>query len=158
MDSSEAHPVLHERRLQIQKTLPEAVTLVRELQDFRVRFTDLGHMQFSAREGKHDDLVLALAIAVWRLTRMTSGANWCEYMRREVEAAQADALSDPKFGYQVTARAGNANIVRLRVPEGVSHVYAIDGTPYTVPNDRILSLPREHAIPLQAHGWEIVNA
>jgi hypothetical protein len=58
--------LLHEGRLHIQKELPEAAVLVRELQDFRVRYTDAGHMTFGAREGRHDDLVLALAIAVWR--------------------------------------------------------------------------------------------
>jgi hypothetical protein len=42
---------------------------VRELQDFRVHFTGGGRMQFGAREGKHDDLVLALAIAVWNATQ-----------------------------------------------------------------------------------------
>jgi hypothetical protein len=58
--------LLHEGRLHIQKELPEAAELVRELQDFRVKYTEGGHLTFSAREGRHDDLVLALAIAVWR--------------------------------------------------------------------------------------------
>jgi hypothetical protein len=58
--------LLHEGRLHIQKELTEAAELVRELQDFRVRYTEAGHLTFNAREGKHDDLVLALAIAVWR--------------------------------------------------------------------------------------------
>jgi len=40
--------------------------LVRELQDFRVEYTAAGHLTFNARSGKHDDLVLTLAIAVWR--------------------------------------------------------------------------------------------
>ena len=46
--------------------LAEAETLIRELQDFRIEFTAAGHLTFNARSGKHDDLVLALAIAVWR--------------------------------------------------------------------------------------------
>jgi hypothetical protein len=58
--------LLHEGRLHIQKELPEAAELVRELQDFRVKYTEGGHLTFQAREGRHDDLVLALAIAVWR--------------------------------------------------------------------------------------------
>jgi hypothetical protein len=66
---SRLQALLHEGRLQIQKELPEAAELVKELQDFRVRFTEAGHMTFSAREGKHDDLVLALAIAAWRSTK-----------------------------------------------------------------------------------------
>jgi hypothetical protein len=56
----------HEGRLKILRELAEAETLVRELQDFRIEFTAAGHLTFNARSGKHDDLVLALAIAVWR--------------------------------------------------------------------------------------------
>jgi hypothetical protein len=63
---SRLQALLHEGRLKIQKQLPEADTLVRELQDFRVEFTATGHLTFNARSGKHDDLVLGLAIAVWR--------------------------------------------------------------------------------------------
>jgi hypothetical protein len=58
--------LLHEGRLHIQKDLPEAANLVRELQDFRVSFTSAGHMTFGAREGKHDDQLLALAVGIWR--------------------------------------------------------------------------------------------
>jgi hypothetical protein len=63
---SRLQALLHEGRLKIQRELTEAETLVRELQDFRVEFTGAGHLTFNARSGKHDDLVLALAIATWR--------------------------------------------------------------------------------------------
>jgi hypothetical protein len=63
---SRLQALLHEGRLKIHKDLAEADTLVRELQDFRCEFTAAGHLTFNARLGKHDDLVLALAIAVWR--------------------------------------------------------------------------------------------
>ena len=63
---SRLQALLHEGRLKIHKDLAEADTLVRELQDFRCEFTAAGHLTFNARSGKHDDLVLALAIAVWR--------------------------------------------------------------------------------------------
>jgi hypothetical protein len=62
---SRLQALLHEGRLKIHKELAEAETLVRELQDFRVEFTAAGHLTFNARSGKHDDLVLALAIATW---------------------------------------------------------------------------------------------
>jgi len=74
--------LLHEGRLHIQKELTEAAELVRELQDFRVKYTEGGHLTFNAREGKHDDLVLALAIAVWRAqkkitkTQFVNLGNW----------------------------------------------------------------------------------
>jgi hypothetical protein len=58
--------LLHEGRLKIQKDLPEAKNLVNELVDFRVNYTAAGHLTFAAREGRHDDMVLALAIACYR--------------------------------------------------------------------------------------------
>jgi hypothetical protein len=83
---SHLQALLHEGRLQIQKGLAEAETLVRELQDFRVRYSDNGYMTFNAREGKHDDLVLALAIAVWKAMRPVTGAEaMLEFYRRQVE-------------------------------------------------------------------------
>lgn len=67
---SRLQALLHEGRLHIHDALPDAPELVKELQDFRVNFTAAGHMTFGAREGRHDDLVLALAIAAWRATKV----------------------------------------------------------------------------------------
>jgi hypothetical protein len=50
-----------------QKNLPEAPVLKLELEDFRASVTDSGRWTFGARSGAHDDLVLALALALWRL-------------------------------------------------------------------------------------------
>src|SRR5271165_6971122 len=63
---SRLQALLHEARLKIHKDLPEAEVLIREMQDFRVEFTAAGGLTFNARSGRHDDLVLALAIAAWR--------------------------------------------------------------------------------------------
>jgi hypothetical protein len=63
---SRLQALLHEGRLKIQRDLPEAKNLVSELMDFRVQYTAAGHLTFNAREGRHDDLVLALAIACYR--------------------------------------------------------------------------------------------
>jgi hypothetical protein len=57
--------LLHTKHLKIHSELPDAAALVSELKDFRVNFTESGYAQFNARSGKHDDLVLALAIALW---------------------------------------------------------------------------------------------
>jgi hypothetical protein len=62
---SRLQSLLHEGILKIAADLPEAATLTRELQDFRASFTASGNATFSAREGQHDDLVLATAIAAW---------------------------------------------------------------------------------------------
>lgn len=52
-------------RLRIAKDLRLAELLATELQDFRVRVTPSAHAVYSAREGRHDDLVLATALAMW---------------------------------------------------------------------------------------------
>src|SRR6516164_10106582 len=80
---SRLQALLHEARLKIQRELDAAETLVRELQDFRMEFTPAGHMTFNARSGKHDDLVLALAIAVWRAHGGgTVGSEYYRFLRQ----------------------------------------------------------------------------
>ena len=66
---SKVQALLHDGRLKISRQLPEAGVLVRELKEFRVDYTTAGHVVFNARVGAHDDLVLALALAVWRASR-----------------------------------------------------------------------------------------
>ena len=66
---STVQTLLHDGRLQIQKDLPEAPVLKMELEDFRASVTDSGRWTFGARSGAHDDLVLALALALWRAAR-----------------------------------------------------------------------------------------
>ena len=57
---------LQNKRLRILESLREADTLTRELQTFRMKLTDRAHDTYGAwREGQHDDLVLATALALW---------------------------------------------------------------------------------------------
>jgi hypothetical protein len=58
--------VMQSRRLRIARTLHESAVLVRELQQFQVKITAAAHETFGVwREGQHDDLVLAVALACW---------------------------------------------------------------------------------------------
>ena len=61
-------------RLKIAKQLPEAKTLIDELLNFRVKIdTRTAHDSYEAwREGQHDDLVLAVAMAAWYAERYLS--------------------------------------------------------------------------------------
>lgn len=53
-------------KLKVARSLPEAQTLVRELQDFQVKITEAANDTYGAwREGTHDDLVLAVALALY---------------------------------------------------------------------------------------------
>jgi trans-aconitate methyltransferase len=54
-------------RLQVTPALPEAAMLVRELAAFqvKVRVTTKEEELATWREGTHDDLVLAVAVAAW---------------------------------------------------------------------------------------------
>jgi hypothetical protein len=89
---SRLQALLHEGRLKIHKGLAEAATLVRELQDFRVEFTAAGALTFNARSGKHDDLVLALAIACWRA--FGSGPSLGIYRLYEQQHAAKTGLAE----------------------------------------------------------------
>ena len=58
--------LMQSRRLRIARQLHEAAVLVRELQQFQVKITQAAHETFGVwREGQHDDLVLAVALACW---------------------------------------------------------------------------------------------
>jgi hypothetical protein len=71
--------LLESGRLKISQRLPEAKTLIKELLNMRVKISASGHEAYEAwREGEHDDLVLALALGLWRAresTRRQMGVN-----------------------------------------------------------------------------------
>jgi hypothetical protein len=61
---------LQNRTLKIAAALELAEVLSRELQNFSVRITDSANDVYGAwREGTHDDLVLAVALALWTASR-----------------------------------------------------------------------------------------
>jgi hypothetical protein len=58
--------LLQSRRLREAPALPSAAMLAKELASFQVKVTDAAEMEMDAwRQGTHDDLVLAVAVAVW---------------------------------------------------------------------------------------------
>src|SRR4029077_1642781 len=58
---------LHTGELRFAAELREAKTMADELKDFRRKVSAAGRYSFEARVGKHDDLVLAVAIGLWAL-------------------------------------------------------------------------------------------
>jgi hypothetical protein len=75
--------LLQSRQLHVADCLPEADTLVRELANFQVKVTATASDTLEAwREGAHDDLVLAVAIAAWqsehlRTPNIFAVPPWC---------------------------------------------------------------------------------
>jgi hypothetical protein len=61
---------LHTGELRFAKELREAPAMEEELKDFRRHVSESGRYSFEARAGKHDDLVLACSIALWRAVRL----------------------------------------------------------------------------------------
>jgi hypothetical protein len=59
--------LLHQGALKVHKDLPEGSGLAEELRNFKMSHTEGGNLQFSARQGRHDDLILSASIAAWYL-------------------------------------------------------------------------------------------
>ncbi len=58
--------LLQTERVKVAEELPEASLLVQELLNFQVKITTAGNDTYGVwREGQHDDLVLATAVALW---------------------------------------------------------------------------------------------
>ncbi|MCE5309336.1 MAG: hypothetical protein LLG20_16975 [Acidobacteriales bacterium] len=63
---AELQVLLQQGRLQIAAGLRDCETLVGEMAEMRVKITQAGNEQYGAwREGQHDDLVFAVALACW---------------------------------------------------------------------------------------------
>ena len=54
--------------MKIAAVLSDAGALQQELKDFQRKVSDAGSATYNARTGAHDDLVLAVAIALWWAT------------------------------------------------------------------------------------------
>jgi hypothetical protein len=61
--------MLHTGTLRFAAALTEAGAMVDELKDFRRKVSDAGRASYAARTGRHDDLVLAVAIGCWWISR-----------------------------------------------------------------------------------------
>jgi hypothetical protein len=95
--------VLESRRFKVSKDetgkpIQFAEVLVKELTNFRERITESANMTYEARQGQHDDLVLATCLPIWlgsqRFCRMRTLANGTDdgpmFQAREAAAMDAD--------------------------------------------------------------------
>jgi hypothetical protein len=73
---AELQVLLEKGELRIAKGVPEGGPLLRELMDVKFRQTESGRARMGADGyGQHDDLVIALALAVWRAKRKSNGGG-----------------------------------------------------------------------------------
>jgi hypothetical protein len=142
---SRVQALLHSGQLKIHKALPDAPALVAELQDFRAEVTDLGNWKFGARSGKHDDLVLALAIACWRAYAGDGqGLGLLEYTRQRANDG----------GGWSTSAAPEPVSVRMKAPQGISQYQTKDGRAVNIGSDGLVMLTEAEAVPLKGvAGW-----
>ena len=72
-------------RLHIGREVPHAETLMREMQNFRVRISVSGHDTYEAwRSADHDDLVLSVALAVWYCEHGQGSQGFVRYLEAEI--------------------------------------------------------------------------
>jgi hypothetical protein len=135
--------LLHAGRLKIHADLPDATALVGELQSFKADFTDTGYVKFNARSGAHDDLVLAIGVALWRAYGDDQHTGLLEYYK---QAAARGGFSELKPNAE-KAR------VTLKCPFSISTVYTITGRSLNVSDDGTLAVDEDEAIPLLQAGW-----
>ena len=94
--------LLQNKRLQIGASLPLAATLVKEFLDFRMKIdAKTAHESYGAwREGTHDDLVLAAALACWyaETLRPVIRASDIEIISRR-DSGTAGAMRDYMHGF-----------------------------------------------------------
>ena len=144
---SRIQALLHDGRLKIHKDLPEAAALVGELQDFRADVTDSGYWKFGARAGKHDDLVLALAIALWRAHGDEQHTGLLEYYKR---AAAGNFAPDQ--------RPVSRRDVFMKSPHQTTTLTTITGRCVNANEGGIFELEAEEAAPMKASGWITISA
>lgn len=73
---SRLQALMHTGALHVPEAMPYARTFRRELLDFRVSYTAQGNATFNALEGKHDDTITAVALAIYGL----DGGRECQVM------------------------------------------------------------------------------
>ena len=67
--------MLEKKELALSKRVAAALVLDKELAGMEARVSRSGHFTFGAREGEHDDVVMAAALACWR-ARWRSEGIW----------------------------------------------------------------------------------
>ncbi|QNK80419.1 hypothetical protein [Nakamurella sp. PAMC28650] len=78
-------------RIKVGTHIPDAVAFIQELTDFGYETSDAGRTSFNATGAGHDDLVLSVALAAWKLQHGgRTGQIWMEAFRIRQETLHLD--------------------------------------------------------------------
>jgi hypothetical protein len=72
---SKLEAAMHTGELHIAAELHESNALREELKDFQRLVSAAGRTTWSARAGKHDDLILSIAISMWHATETPTSSS-----------------------------------------------------------------------------------
>jgi hypothetical protein len=152
---SKMQALLHNGQLKIHKDLADAQVLIDELQSFQASVSATGYWRFGARSGKHDDLVLAVAIALWRLAGDTCFPGWgiFEHYRKEYGNGGVDREPSPYPPPQTAP----ATVVLKPTVTGISQVTGLFGRAYLPDRDGNFAMSEEDAKVFIGRGWLVVK-
>ena len=63
---------LHYQTIKVPTDLPEAEAIAREAADFEVHYSAAGALQWNAKSGAHDDLIIAIALALYGAAHLSA--------------------------------------------------------------------------------------
>ena len=64
---------LHYQTIKVPTDLPEAEAIAREAADFEIYYTrDWARLQWNAKSGSHDDLIIAIALALYGAAHLSA--------------------------------------------------------------------------------------
>lgn len=147
---------LHNHQLRIYDGLADAQALIEELQNFRAQVSDSGYWKFGARANKHDDLVLSVALALWRSHGDTCFSGWgvFEHYRKEFGDGAVDreptALPAPPVE--------PADVVLKPLMANISSASGLSGRNYLPDRNGNFTMTVEDAKVMIGHGWQRVPA
>jgi len=129
--------------------------LIDEFASLERRPGSTGHDKIDARGHEDAANVVSGVIAQFAAAKPSSAENWIEVYRRLAEGSALPAVpnNSPEFGYKISpAFAGVTE--RVRVPDGVTTLYLIDGSAMNVPEDRVVEVTQQDAVAFGQRGWE----
>ena len=107
--------LLQTKRLHIPASIALGPTFAKELIAFRVKTSAAGHDSFDAKSGTHDDLVLAVCLAVWSASRDCNDSWSIDPMDASLTHAQRSLL----LGRRADERARRRKLQAARDPDTV---------------------------------------